>query len=120
MGAFTNLVEVPVYTNIKQQRLHILCILRLPDEVREVTPQVEVKQCHGNFLIGFSLPPKKGEIFPYESQFWRLIDDPIQFPSRYKSRKKKKPAVAYCEWVGKYESEEDIFNFIFEWRQANS
>jgi hypothetical protein len=93
-----------INTVIKQQRITILCILRLPEAVKEATPPEIVKQQEGDKLLCFSYPPIKGEMFPYEGNVWKVISQPIQQPSKYYSRKQKHPTIIFCDWVCKYDS----------------
>jgi hypothetical protein len=93
-----------INTVIKQQRITILCILRLPEAVKESTPLEIVKQQEGDKLLCFSYPPSKGELFPYESNIWKVISQPIQQPSKYYSKKPKHPTIIFCDWVCGYNS----------------
>ncbi|WP_446875466.1 hypothetical protein [Phormidesmis sp. 146-33] len=67
----------------------------------------EVIKSQGTFLLGFSAFPLVGEVFPYQRQIWK-VKAIVQFPHRYKTREMKYPAIATLEWVGSYESIEEI------------
>jgi len=94
-------------TNIKQSRVYVLCVLRLPDEVRDRLPAKDVIKASGSFLLGFSAFPSVGEEFPYQGQMWK-VKSILQFPHRYKTTQTKYPAIAQLGWVSSYESIEAV------------
>ncbi len=118
MTAPSGLVEVPVFSQIKQQGIYILCVLQVPSEARETMPQQVLKECHGEFLLRFSYKPSVGELFPYKNQIWRYTNRQIQIPARYKTSQKKHPAIAYCDWVKGYESLEEAVRFILSYQEC--
>ncbi|MEH1786931.1 MAG: hypothetical protein V7L23_15465 [Nostoc sp.] len=103
------------YVKLKQSRVYVLAILKLPDSVRNRTPQEEVKKCHGSFLIGFNSFPTIGLAFPYEGQIWELSHTPLQFPSRYYSRDKKHPPIIRPVWYGTMSDNlDDAIDYLIE------
>jgi hypothetical protein len=62
---FQNLEPVQQKTTLKQPRIVLGCILDLPPEVREKTPQKVVQTCCGDFLLSFNFVPSIGALFPY-------------------------------------------------------
>ena len=114
MESFSELVVAEKYVKFRQDRAYVLCLLRLPDEVRERTPQSEVAKAHGDFLLGFSSFPTEGFMFPYGGQIWRISRPLLQFPTRYKSREKKHPAIAVCEHVGSYQNLDEAVRFLLQ------
>jgi hypothetical protein len=92
---------------LKQVRTYVLCVCRLPDEVRDRLPASDVIKAHGSFLLGFSAFPSVGESFPYQGQMWK-VKAIVQFPHRYKTRGSKYPAIAQLEWISSYESIESV------------
>ena len=92
---------------LKQARAYVLCVCKLPDEVRDRLSASDVVKAHGSFLLGFSAFPTVGESFPYQGQFWK-VSAIVQFPHRYKTRGNKYPAIAQLEWVNSYESIESV------------
>ena len=94
-------------TNIKQSRVYVLCVLRLPLAVRDRMSAKEAIKASGSFLLGFSTFPTVGEVFPYQGQIWR-VKSFVQFPHRFKTRGNKYPAIAQLEWVSSYESIENV------------
>lgn len=113
----TNFYQLIPSTNevaIRQQRIWCNCLLLLPEEVRERTPQQQVERCNGNFVLGFSRLPYTGERFPFEGHIWEVIREPLQFPCRYKSRDKKKPAIVFTKHVGSYENDSDALVKLLE------
>lgn len=93
--------------SIKQSRVYVLCVCKLPDDVRDRLTAREVTKSHGSFLLGFSAFPSVGEVFPYQGQLWR-VKSIVQFPHRFKTRGNKYPAIARLEWVSSYESIENV------------
>jgi hypothetical protein len=109
------LEELQTVTNkmlINQPRLIIGCVLRLPDEVREKTPQQIVKLCVGDFLLSFNTIPTIGEMFPYGNQIWQVNHKPIQRPTRYRSHQQKSPLIIFPDWVKSYDNENEALLFI--------
>jgi hypothetical protein len=101
------------WLKVKQTRVHILCTMRLPQEVRDRTPREQVVKCHGAFLLSFTTPPQVGDVFPFEGQIWR-IKNYVQFPARFKSKGQRYPAIAELEWVESYESTDKLFaSFLY-------
>ena len=92
---------------LKQTRAYVLCVCKLPDEVRDRLSASDVVKAHGSFLLGFSAFPSVGESFPYQGQFWK-VSAIVQFPHRYKTRGNKYPAIAQLEWVNSYDSIESV------------
>ncbi len=98
---------------IKQSRTYVLCICKLPNEVRERMTREQVRKSHGAFLVAFSAFPTVGESFPFEGQFWQ-VKQINQFPHRYKSRGNRYPAIALLEWTGSYENIQDVIETYLE------
>ena len=98
MPELTSLEFGITWHKVKQTRVHILCTMRLPQEVRDRTPREQVTKSHGAFLLSFTTPPQVGDVFPFEGQIWR-IKNYVQFPARFKSRGQRYPAIAELEWV---------------------
>lgn len=92
---------------LKQGRVYVLCVCKLPTEVRDRLPATDVVKAHGSFLLGFSAFPSVGESFPYAGQSWK-VSAIVQFPHRYKTRGNKYPAIAQLEWLSSYESIEAV------------
>jgi hypothetical protein len=92
---------------LKQTRAYILCVCKLPDEVRDRLSASDVVKAHGAFILSFSAFPTVGEVFPYQGQFWK-VKTIVQFPYRYKTRGDKYPAIAQLEWLSSYESIESV------------
>jgi hypothetical protein len=92
---------------LKQTRVYVSCVCILPTEVRNTMAATDVIKAQGTFLLGFSAFPSVGETFPFQGQFWK-VKAIVQFPHRYKTRGNKYPAIATLEWVGSYESIEEI------------
>jgi hypothetical protein len=88
--------SVPINVTIKQQRLFFLCRIRLSEAARNTIPLQDASKIHGDFLLGFSYPPQKGDIFEYEDRLIQIVQEPMQYPSRYKSREKKRPPMLIC------------------------
>ena len=118
MTALLGLVEVPVYSQIKQQGIYILCVMKVPDDARERIPQEVIKECHGEFLLRFSYKPSVGELFPYKQQIWRCTNRQLQFPARYKTSQKKHPAIIFCDWIRSYETVEEAVQFILAFQES--
>jgi hypothetical protein len=112
MTALSGLIEVPVYSQIKQQGIYILCVMKVPESARERIPQEIIKECHGEFLLRFSYKPSVGELFPYKQQIWQCTAQQIQFPARYKTSQKKHPAIIFCDWIRSYETVEEAVRLI--------
>ena len=93
--------------SIKQTRVYVLGVLRLPLEVRDKLSARDVVKAHGSFLLGFSAFPTVGEEFPYQGQMWKVTSI-VQFPHRFKTRGNKYPAIAQLEWLSSYESIENV------------
>jgi hypothetical protein len=89
----------PINITIRQQRVFYLCHIRISQEMRDRIPLTEASKIHGDFLLGFSFPPKIGDIFVYEGHEILIMDDPLQHPSRYKSKGKKHPPELNCEVI---------------------
>ena len=81
MTELTSLEFGITWHKVKQNRVHILCTMRLPQEVRDRTPREQVTKSHGAFLLSFITPPQVGDAFPFEGQIWR-VKNCIQFPAR--------------------------------------
>ena len=92
---------------LKQTRVYVLCVCKLPTEVRDRLSARDVVKAHGSFLLGFSAFPTVGEEFPYQGQMWR-VKSFVQFPHRFKTRGNKYPAIAKLEWLSSYESIENV------------
>lgn len=101
----------------KGERIHILCVMQLPDEVRDRMARADVQRCHGRFLLGFNFPPTVGEVYPYQGQLWELVKPPLQFPHRYGSKEEKQAAIALFKWVGSYESLDGLVEGYLQWTQ---
>ena len=57
---------------IKSTRTHILCVCRLPEEVRDRLAHEVVRKAHGAFILSFSSVPSVGEEFLYQGQLWKV------------------------------------------------
>jgi hypothetical protein len=114
MDSFYQLIPATNPVAIRQQRIWCNCLLLLPDDVRNSTPLLTVERCHGNFVLGFSQMPILGEKFPFEGQIWEVVKHPIQFPSRYKTRSKKKPAIVITKWACSYNNDEEMMQFLLD------
>ncbi|MBW4527282.1 MAG: hypothetical protein KME18_19195 [Phormidium tanganyikae FI6-MK23] len=104
---------------IRQPRLWSLCVLIVSDDLKEKTPAIELSGVSGQYLLGFNFPPKLGEHFPYEGHIWRIIAEPIQFPTRYKSRGVKKSPILFAQYVESHENDDQILRRLLE-LSANS
>ncbi|MCY6492125.1 hypothetical protein [Leptolyngbya sp. GGD] len=99
---------------IKQPRFWVLCHLYLPDEVAEHLSAIEVSKVRGQYLLGFNFKPEKGEYFPYCGHIWRVKNNPIQFPARYKTKGRKEPPFVMAEYVTTCDSEAEIFTAMLD------
>ena len=94
-------------TKLKQPRVYVLCVCKLPLEQRDKMPAKDVLKAHGAFLLGFNSFPQNGDIFPYQNQMWQ-VENLIQFPHRYKTRVTKYPAIARLKWLSSFDSIQDV------------
>ena len=99
---------------VKQPRLWILCAFQLPDHVAETMSAIDVAHTRGQFLIGFSFKPLKGDHFPWNGHIWRVKGEIIQFPTRYRSRGRKDAPYVVCEYVEGYADEMQMFTRMLE------
>jgi len=109
---FEPLEFTTAWKHFKSERVHMLCVMNLPQEVQDKTGRAELIKTHGSFLLGFSLMPVVGEVYPYEGNLWMLIKQPLQFPHRYQSQQEKQPAIALFKWIGRYSVEDFIQDYI--------
>lgn len=105
---------------IRQPRLWSLTILMMPDEVKEKMPAISLSGISGQYLLGFNFPPRLGEYFPYEDHIWRIVAEPIQFPTRYKSRGVKKSPVLFAQYVESFKDESQMLARLLELSANNS
>jgi len=75
---------------IKSTRIHVLCVCRLPEEVRDRLAREVVRKAHGAFILSFSSFPSVGEEFPYQGQMWK-VKSIVQFPVATKLRSQATP-----------------------------
>lgn len=99
---------------IKQSRFWVSVVFQLPDEIASTLPAIESLKVRGQYLIGFNFPPKKNEVFPYEGHLWRARHNPIQFPTRYKSRGQKHTPYLMTEYLDSYSSEFEMMVKLIE------
>jgi len=107
MSEFQEDVLSITWHKIKSTRTHVLCVCRLPEEVRDRLAREVVRKAHGAFILSFSSFPSVGEEFPYQGQMWR-VKSIVQFPRRYKTQEPSYPAIARLEWLASYESVESV------------
>ncbi|MBW4525057.1 MAG: hypothetical protein KME18_07650 [Phormidium tanganyikae FI6-MK23] len=106
--------QITNHIKIRQPRLWILCGFYLPDAVAETRSAIDVAKVRGQFLLGFNFPPKLGECFPYEGHIWRVKGEPIQFPTRYRSKSRKESPFVACEYLESYSDEMQMFTRLLE------
>ncbi|MBW4441820.1 MAG: hypothetical protein KME10_11400 [Plectolyngbya sp. WJT66-NPBG17] len=94
---------------IKQPRFWVLCSLYLPDQIAENLPAIDVAKVRGQYLLGFNFKPVKGEYFPYGGHIWKVSNNPIQFPARYKTTGRKDSPFILAQYESTYESEAEMF-----------
>ena len=99
---------------IKQSRFWVSVAFQLPDEIASSLPAINSLKVRGQYLIGFNFQPKKDEVFPYEGHLWRATHNPIQFPSRYKSRGKKYTPYLMTEYLDSYQDEIEMMVKLIE------
>jgi hypothetical protein len=99
---------------IRQPRLWSLTVLVMPDEVKEKMPAIALSGISGQYLLGFNFPPKLGEYFPYEGHIWRIIAEPIQFPTRYKSRGLKKSPLLFAQYIESFRTDDQMLRRLLE------
>ncbi|RUT02724.1 hypothetical protein DSM106972_056440 [Dulcicalothrix desertica PCC 7102] len=114
-----NLGKVYEKVVLNQQRITIGCVLRLPEDVRNKTPQDIVQKCVGVHLLSFNFVPQIGELFPYAGQIWEVTHTPIQRPTRYRSHQKKHPALLFLDWRSSYETEDEALAVILAYTKNN-
>ncbi|MBW4528535.1 MAG: hypothetical protein KME18_25765 [Phormidium tanganyikae FI6-MK23] len=99
---------------IKQPRFWVLCSLYLPDEIAENLPAIDVTKVRGQYLLGFNFKLVKGEYFPYCGHIWQVANNPIQFPTRYKTTGRKDSPFIMAKYISTYESEAEMFAAMIE------
>lgn len=105
---FSELIKTfpePNTFKIRQPRLWALCVFCMPEDIREKYPAIDLIEVHGQYLLGFNYPPRVGEYFPYQGHLWRITAEPIQFPTRYNTRTKKRPPVVLTEYIEPYQND---------------
>jgi len=107
MSEFQEDVLSITWHKIKSTRTHVLCVCRLPGEVRDRLAREVVRKAHGAFILSFSNFPSVGEEFPYQGQMWK-VNSIVQFPRRYKTQEPSYPAIARLEWLSSYDSIESV------------
>jgi hypothetical protein len=99
---------------IKQPRLWALCIFQMPEGITEKYPAIDLVEVHGQYLLGFNYPPRVNEYFPYQGHIWRIIAEPIQFPTRYNTRTKKRSPLVLTKHVEPYQDETQMLTRLLE------
>ena len=111
MSEFKEDVLSITWHKIKSTRIHVLCVCRLPEEVRDRLAHEVFRKAHGAFILSFSSFPSVGEEFPYQGQMWK-VKSIVQLPRRHKTQELSYPAIARPEWLSSYES---IKNVLMEY-----
>ncbi|MBD1847638.1 hypothetical protein H6F89_30420 [Cyanobacteria bacterium FACHB-63] len=109
-----NSIEKSKPYKIRQPRLWALCALIVPDELKEKTPAIDLEGIAGRYLLGFNFPPKNGEYFPYEAHIWQIVTEPIQFPTRYKSRGEKRSPLLFAKYIESHEDDDQMLARLIE------
>ena len=105
---------------IRQPRLWSLTVLLMPDDIKDKMPAIALSGINGQYLLGFNYPPRLGEYFPYEGHLWRIIAEPIQFPTRYKTRSIKKSPLVFAQYVESHEDEAQMLSRLLELSANNN
>ena len=99
---------------LKVDRIYLLCVLKLPQEIQDKTGRADLIKSHGAFLLGFNVAPVVGGIYPYQGNLWELVKPPAQFPHRYQSQQTRQAPIALFKWVGRCESVDDFIQQYLE------
>jgi hypothetical protein len=97
---------------IRQSRLWVVCGFWLPDNLAENMPAIELAKVRGNYLLGFNFKPEEGEYIPYLGHIWQILNQPIQFPTRYKASGQKNTPFVMTEYVESYSNDSEIIPAI--------
>jgi hypothetical protein len=90
----------------------IMCVLDLPDDIRDKMPRKQIAKSTGRVLLNFRYVPRKGDLFPYASVLWKVSHDVIQIPAKYKSRQPRYPAMIFPEYYCQYETLEEAIQIM--------
>lgn len=99
---------------IRQPRLWSLVHLLVSDSDREKMSALDLVGISGQYLLGFNFPPRVDEYFPYENHIWQIIAEPVQFPTRYRSRTVKKSPLIFARYVESQTDEMQMLGRLLE------